>query len=155
MPESVTISQFREKAGPYFSDAVQGHRPLLITRGSAPDRALLIGESEAVAMVRDRRFAPEVMRAEGSVSVWLPEFCLYGQGPSYSEAREDLLEEVREYVGEYLGNAAEYLAAPNRAKQLAHVLKAYLADARGELEAAIFPGPPDVQASAPRERAAS
>ncbi|MGI8750085.1 MAG: hypothetical protein ACR2J6_05995 [Thermoleophilaceae bacterium] len=151
----MTITQFRERAGPYFSDAVQGHRPLFITRGSAPDRAVLIGESEAVAMVRDRRFAPEVMRADGSVSVWLSEFALYGQGSSYSEARQDLLEEVREYVGEYLGNAAEYLAAPNRAKQLAHVLKAYLADARGELEEAIFPGSPDVPASAPPQRVAS
>ena len=40
---------------------------------SASDRGLLIGEEEVVALLGDRQFNPEVLRGEGSVSVWLPE----------------------------------------------------------------------------------
>jgi antitoxin YefM len=83
------------------------------------------------------------MRGDGGVSIWLPELAIYGQGATYGEAKADLLEEVRVYVDEYLANAAEYQRAPNRAKHLPHVIKAYLADLRGELEGVIFPGPPD------------
>jgi len=142
MSEPISISLFRQKAGPYFSEAVHRHSPLAIQRGSE-DLGLLLGHDEAWALLADRSFTPEVMRGDGGVSIWLPEFALYGQGATYAEARADLLGEVRVYVDEYLANAAEYRRAPNRAAHLPHVIKAYLAELRGELEQAIFPGPPD------------
>jgi Antitoxin of toxin-antitoxin, RelE / RelB, TA system len=142
MPEPVSISLFRQKAGPYFSEAVHRHSPLAIRRGGE-DLGLLLGRDEAWALLADRSFSPEVVRGDGSVSIWLPEFALDGQGTTYAQARADLLAEVRVYIDEYLANAAEYQRAPNRAEHLPHVIKAYLADLRGELEALIFPGPPD------------
>lgn len=141
MSDPVNITQFRDKAGPYFTTAVLRHQPLMIQRG-AGDRGLLIGESEALAIVADRRFGPEVLRGNGSVSIWLPEFEIYGEGASYGEAKEDLLNEVRYYVQEYLSNAEEYLRAPNRARHLPHVIKAHLSDLRGQLAETLFPGPP-------------
>jgi len=78
MPKTVTITEFRAKAGPFFDTAIHDHQPLLIQRGVS-DRGLLLGEAEAIAVLGDRRFNPEVMRSQGSVSVWLPEFaCLRG-----------------------------------------------------------------------------
>jgi hypothetical protein len=53
---------------------------------------------------------------------------------------------VRAYVREYLENADEYRRAPNRAAHLPHVVKALIAETRGELEQTIFPGPPDLDA---------
>jgi antitoxin YefM len=143
MPVPVSISLFRQKAGPYFSEAVHRHSPLAIQRGSE-DIGLLLGRDEAWALLSDRSFSPEAMRGDGSVSIWLPEFALYGQGTTYAEAKRDLLDEVRLYIDEYLANAAEYQRAPNRAAHLAHVIKAYLAELRGELESLVFPGPPDL-----------
>jgi len=146
MPEPVSISLFRQKTGPYFTEAVHRHSPLAIQRGSE-DLGLLLGRDEAWALLADHSFSPEVMRGDDSVSIWLPEFALYGQGATYAEARADLLDEVRIYIDEYMANAAEYQRAPNRAAHLPHVIKAYLADLRGELELLIFPGPPNPAAA--------
>lgn len=139
----VSISEFRQHSGPLFSEVVNGHRPCLIRRGR-DDLGLLLGADEVLAILSDRSFHPQVMRGEGSVSIWLPEFELYGQGASYAEAREDLLGEVRVYVAEYLTNVDEYRRAPNRAHHLPHVIKAQLVDLRGDLDELIFPGPPDL-----------
>jgi antitoxin YefM len=143
MPEPVSISSFRQKTGPYFSEAVHRHSPLAIQRGSE-DLGLLLGRDEAWALLSDRSFSPEVMRGDVSVSIWLPELTLYGEGATYAEAKADLLDEARLYIDEYLANAEEYQRAPNRAAHLPHVVKAYLAELRGELELLIFPGPPDL-----------
>lgn len=157
MPAPVSISLFRQKTGPYFTEVVHRHSPLAIQRGSE-DLGLLLGGDEAWALLSDRSFSPEVMRGDGSVSIWLPELALYGQGTTYAEARSDLLDEVRLYIDEYLTNAEEYQRAPNRAAHLPHVIKAYLAELGGELEPLIFPGPPDLtiattgEAGVPAER---
>ena len=157
MPEPVSISSFRQRTGPYFTEAVHKHSPLAIRRGSE-DLGLLLGGDEAWALLADRSFTPEVMRSDGSVSIWLPELAVYGQGATYAQAKADLLDEVRVYIDEYLANAAEYQRAPNRAAHLPHVIKAYLADLRGELERVIFPGPPGLpvartdEVSAPARR---
>jgi len=141
MSKTVNITQFRDKAGPYFTAAVHDHQPLLIQRG-AHDRGLLIGEDEALVLLGDRSFNPEVIRGDGSISIWLPELGIYGEGSNYSEAKEDLLNEVRYYLDEYLANAADYLRAPNRKGHLPYVIKARLADLRDRLAETIFPGPP-------------
>lgn len=142
MGDPVSITQFREKAGPYFTAAVLNHQPLVIQRGSN-DRGLLIGVDELSELLGPHRFSPEVLRGEGSVSIWLPEFEIYGEGARYAEAREDLLNEVRVYIGEYLEAFERYRRAPNRAAHLPYIFKAYLADLNDELEEAIFPpGPP-------------
>jgi len=147
MPEPVSISLFRQKTGPYFTDAVHRHVPLAIQRGSG-DLGLLLGRDEAWALLADVSFSPQVMRGDGSVSIWLPEFAIYGQGVNYAEAKTDLLEEVRVYIEEYLAGAEEYRRAPNRAGHLPHVIKAYLADLSGELERLIFAGPPEAATGA-------
>lgn len=141
MPEPITISAFRQKAGPYFTEVVHRHAPLAISRGVG-DLGLLLGRDEVWALLSDHSFSPQVMRSDGEVSVWLPEFAIYGQGTSYADAKQDLLEEVRVYISEYLENSDEYVRAPNRSGHLPFIIKAYLADLRGELERLIFPGPP-------------
>jgi antitoxin YefM len=146
VPEPVSISLFRQKTGPYFTEAVHRHSPLAIQRGSE-DLGLLLGRDEAWALLANHSFTPEVVRGDGGVSIWLPELAIYGQGATFAGAKADLLEEVRVYIDEYLANAAEYLRAPNRETHLPHVIKAYLADLRGELEPIIFPGPPDLSGS--------
>lgn len=145
MPEPVNITAFRQKAGPYFSEVVHGHMPLAIQRGSG-DLGLLLGGDEAWALLADRSFSPKVSRGgQGGISIWLSEFSVYGQGSTYAEAKQDLLDEVRVYVSEYLDNSEEYLRAPNRADHLPHIVKAFLADLRGELEQTVFPTAPSTQ----------
>lgn len=142
MLDEVTITEFRDRSRMVFTKAVHAHRPQVIRRG-ADDRGLLVGLDEMWALLADRMFSPQVMRGDAGVSIWLPEFEVYGEGDTYPDAKADLLREVRAYVVEYLEHADEYRRAPNRAAHLPHVVKALVAEARGELEQAIFPPPPD------------
>jgi hypothetical protein len=141
MPQALNITEFRRSIGPTFSAAVQGHRPVRIDRG-ARESGVLLGAEEALALVARCRFDPEVFQEKGAVSVWLPEFALYGRGASFAEAREDLLDEVRAYVEEYLDEAELYSRAPNRAAHFPLVVRAWLADASGELAEVLFAPPP-------------
>jgi hypothetical protein len=149
VPEPVSISTFRQKAGPILTEVVHRHAPVVIQRGS-DDLGLLLGRDEALALLDDRSVSPEVLRGDEGVSIWLPEFDVYGEGITYAEAKDDLLAEVRIYIDEYLTEASEYRAAPNRRRHLPHILKAHLADLGGKLADVVFPGPP-----APAGQAAS
>lgn len=154
MLDEVTITEFRDHCRSVFTKVVQAHQPQVIRRG-ADDRGLLVGLDEMWALLADRTFAPQVMRGEGGVSIWLAEFEVYGEGDAYAEAKAELLDEVRAYVAEYLQHADEYRRAPNRAGHLPHVVKALVAEARGELEQAIFPPPPDAATLRARMAAAA
>lgn len=145
MPAALTITEFRRSIGPTFSEAVQRHRPVRIDRG-ARESGVLFGDEEVLALVANRHFHPEVFQEGVDVSIWLPEFALYGRGASFAEAREDLLEEVREYVEEYLGEVELYARAPNRADHFPFVVRAWLADASGELVDVLFAPPADAAA---------
>jgi hypothetical protein len=72
-------------------------------------------------------FNPEVLEEPGAVSIWLPELALYGRGPSLDAAKADLLDEVCDYVDEYLREAHAYLRAPNRRRHFPYIVKALLA----------------------------
>jgi hypothetical protein len=142
VPTALSITEFRRSIGPVFSEAVQRHRPIKIDRG-ARESGVLLGDEEVLALVANRHFHPEVFREGREVSIWLPEFSLYGRGASFAEAREDLLEEVCEYVEEYLGEVELYSRAPNRADHFPFVIRAWLADASGELADVLFAPPAD------------
>jgi hypothetical protein len=71
------------------------------------------------------------------VSAWLPEFELYGHGDDVDSALQDLANEVREYVDEYLADIDRYRHAPNRASHFPYVLKVLALDATGHLDRAL------------------
>jgi hypothetical protein len=131
MFDEVSISAFRDHCGSVFTEAVRHHRPQVIRRGPE-DRGLLVGLDEMWEMLADCSFSPQVMRGERGVSIWLPEFEVYGEGTDYAEAKAELLEEDGR--------------APNRRGHFSHVVKALVAEVRGELEQVLFPGPPDLAA---------
>lgn len=141
--EPLSITHFRKQIGPLFTEVTAHHRPLVISRGAA-DLCVLLGADEAEALVGQNRFSPRVYSGQGQdrVQIWLDEFGVLGEGDSLAEAKEDLLDEVRAYVGEYMAEADLYRRAPNHADRFPNVLRAYIADLRGKLADVIFPGPP-------------
>lgn len=145
MAPALSVSALREKLGPRYTEVVRGHRPMAVKRG-ADELALLLGADEALSLVADRRFEPEVFGSGDSVSFWLPQLELYGQGADAGAAREDLLAEVRVYVDDFLMHAREYVGAPNRSGHLPYVIRAYLADLQGKLAEVIFPPAPPLAA---------
>jgi hypothetical protein len=131
------LTDVRDRLGPVFSEAVQNHRPIPIIRGNR-DLGMLLGLEEIGRLVEAVTFQPEVFKEDRAVSIWLPEFQIYGRGHDLSSAREDLLEEVRDYVATYLEEIDSYRSAPNRRAHFAHVIKALVADLSDGLEPVIF-----------------
>ncbi|MGH3010897.1 MAG: hypothetical protein ACRDMY_03485 [Gaiellaceae bacterium] len=146
MPEALNISAVRDKIGDFLTEAVTHHRPVAI--GRRRDQALLLGSDDVLRLVAAHEFHPEVIVEEGAVSIWLPEFALYGRGDSFADAHEDLLDEVRDYVDEYVERADEFMRAPNRAHHYPWVLRALLADLRDELADVLFAEPAEARAAA-------
>lgn len=152
--EPLSVSRARDELSDVFSDAVRRHLPVVIERRD--ERAVLVGLEELDVLLAAHSFHPEVFFEEAAVTVWLPEFAIYGRGTSYEEAQADLLEEVREYVGDYLEDAAAYLNAPNRRRQFPHVVRAFVSDKRGRLAEVLFAPPADdASPAAAEERAAA
>ncbi len=145
---AVSVTEARKAWSDYFTRAVTGRWPVAIERGG-DDLAVLIGADELGLLLDGYAFAPEVFFEANAVSIWLSEFALYGRGRTFEDARLDLVDEVRAYVAEYLGDAPLYLRSPNRAQQFPWVLKAYLTDVAGRLEDVLF-APAGPVAPAPR-----
>jgi hypothetical protein len=138
---SLSVSRAREALGEVLSTAVRRHLPVTIERRD--ERAVLVGLADLDLLLTPYEFHPEAFFEDEAVTLWLPEFALYGRGRSYDEAQEDLLGEVRAYVSDYLGDSTAYLAAPNRAQHFAHVVRALISDAQGRLAEVLFAPPSD------------
>lgn len=140
MPEVLNITLARRTIGDVVTDAVVHHQPVPIERNGR-DQALVLGRDDVLRLVAGHEFHPEVFSEEGAVSIWLPEFALYGRGGSFAAAQDDLLDEVRIYVEDYIERAAEFLRAPNRAHHYPWVLRALIAELKDELAEVMFAEP--------------
>jgi hypothetical protein len=133
----LNLSDVRDRISEVFADAVVRHRPVPIA-GGGKDLGVLLGLEEIARLVEGISFEPEVFKGDRAVNVWLPEFRVYGRGKDLAAARLDLLDEVRDYVLEYLEEIDSYRAAPNRGAHFPHVIKALAADLSGHLDRVIF-----------------
>ncbi len=138
---AISVTQARNNWADVFSQAVQDGSPVAIERGRG-EQGLLIGFDQIRLLVDRHPFTTEVFFEPDTVSIWVPELELYGRGASFAEAQDDLVDEVRAYIEEYLSDARLYLRSPNRSQQFPWILRAYVADTAGELAAALFAPPP-------------
>ncbi len=90
-------------------------------------------------------FASEVLFEEdGSVSVWLPEFAVYGRGGDLDDAVDDLVDEVEDYVEDWYGRLRH---APNHAGRIGWVRRIELAEDRTELRDMLLEPPASAEDS--------
>lgn len=146
MTPALSVSEARSRWAEVFGQAV-GDRHLVAIERSSGERAFLIGADELERLLAAHDFRPEVFFEDAAVSIWLPELALYGRGAGFEDAREDLIDEVRDYVDEYLRDAQLYLRAPDRAEHFPFVIKALLADAAGRLVEVLLAAPEPVAAA--------
>jgi hypothetical protein len=131
----VGIVQARSELGRLVKNAALLHQPSLISNGEAV--GLLLGVEDVETLAAGLSFHPDVATDGEGVSAWLPEFELYGHGDDVDSALQDLANEVREYVDEYLADIDRYRHAPNRASHFPYVLKVLALDATGHLDRAL------------------
>ena len=140
MTRTISATHARRRWSELFDRALHGRWPVLIERGSR-ERGLLIGSDELKRLLEGFEFHPEAFFEPAAVSIWLPELALFGRGESFEDAQSDLVDEVRDYVDEYVADAAHYLRAPNRAGHFPYALRAFVADSAGRLQDVLFAEP--------------
>jgi antitoxin YefM len=128
----VGVAQARKALGRLVTNAALLHQPSLITNGEAV--GLLLGADDVESLAAGLTFNPDVYQDGEGVSAWLPELELYGHGDDVEAALEDLADEIREYLAEYLGDIDRYRHAPNRSSHFPYLLKALALDAVGHLD---------------------
>jgi hypothetical protein len=144
---AISSSEARKRWADVFTQAVGNGAPVAIERGR-DERGLLIGFEELRLLLDRFPFTTEVFFEGDAVTVWLTELELLGRGPSFDEATEDLVSEVRAYVDEYLADARVYLHAPNRRAHFPWIVRAYVADTVGLLPDVLTAAPPADRAAA-------
>lgn len=107
-------------------DAAVAHAPTRIARRRSGE-AVLIGREDLLALTEPFAFNPAVYFEKQGVSIWLPELELWGRGSDFESAREDLIDEVRQYLEEWLADA-RLRAAPNRRPHAPWLVRALLLD---------------------------
>jgi hypothetical protein len=123
--DAVVYSEARNGFADIF-DAAIAHAPTRIARRRSGE-AILIGQEDLLALTEPFTFHPAVYFEPQAVSIWLPELELWGRGVDYESARDDLVDEVRQYLAEYLADE-RLRAAPNHRPHVPWVVRAMLLD---------------------------
>ena len=134
---TIVFSQARDTLADLF-DAAVTHAPTRIARRRSGE-AVLIGREDLLELTEPFAFRPAVYFEPAGVAVWLPELEVWGRGPDFESAREDLVDEVRQYVEEYLADE-RLRTAPNHRPHTPWVVKSLLLDDE-ELDKALFAEP--------------
>lgn len=119
-------------------DAAIAHAPTRIARRRSGE-AVLIGHDDLLALTEPFGFHPAVYFEPPAVSIWLPELELWGRGPDFASAREDLVDEIRQYLEEYLADERLRIA-PNHRPHAPWLVRAMLLDDE-QLADALFADP--------------
>lgn len=137
--EVMSAARARKDMKSVFDRAIHGHLPVPLGRDGAE---LMFGLSsdEMKHVLSIYEFHPEVM-FDDDVSVWLPEFEIYGTGESLEEATADLVEEAIEYVADYFGDDASLRSAPNRRNHYPYALRILVASFDDDVEQVLLAQP--------------
>lgn len=146
--EVMPAARARQEMKKVFDRAIHQHLPVPMERGAA-ERMFGLGNDDLKFLLNRYEFHPDVMfDAADDVSIWLPEFSIYGTGATFDEAKEDLLEEVLAYVAEYFSEDPALRSAPNRRSHYPYALRVAAAAFDDELEVVLFSQPAEPAAGA-------
>lgn len=134
----IAYSQARADLANLFDDAL-AHLPARITRRRA-EPAVLVSLEDFRRLLDRFEFAPETLFEPSAVSIWLPELAIWGRGPSFDDARADLLDEVDQLLA-LVATDRRLRSAPNIVDRLPWIYRLQLAEDDREREAMLFVAP--------------
>jgi hypothetical protein len=115
------------------------HLPTRITRRRS-EAAVLLSEADLRALLARYEFHPDVFFEGDAVSIWLPELAIWGRGASFAEARQDLLDEIDQFLGVLEADERARLA-PNMVERLPWIYRLLAARSDQELVEILFAEP--------------
>jgi hypothetical protein len=141
----MTFSDARAELADLHEHALR-HLPTRITRRRS-DAAVLLSEADLRVLLARYEFHPDVFFEGSVVSIWLPELAIWGRGSSFAEAREDLLDEIEQFL-RVLEDDERARLAPNMVERLPWIYRLLGARSDDELIEILFAEPAN-EAAAP------
>lgn len=136
--QEIAYSQARAELADLFDDALT-HLPARITRRRA-EPVVLLSLADLRRALERFEFTPEALFEPSAVAIWLPELAIWGRGPSFDDARADLLDEVDQLLAAFAGDA-RLRSAPNMVERLPWIHRLELAEDDAERAAMLFAEP--------------
>ncbi len=125
------FSEARSQLSRLFDEVMEDLRPVLIRR-KGREEALLLRRENLEALLEPFTLKAKVMREDdGSTTIAVDELEWAVNGPTREAAVKALLDDLRQYAGDYLARAPVFLRAPNRRTHFPYVLRILL-DPRDE-----------------------
>lgn len=140
----IPYSQARADLADIYDDALS-HLPRRITRRRAGP-AVLLSLEDVMTLLERFEFKPEVLFEASAVSIWLPELSIWGQGATFADAREDLLDEIDQLLA-LVATDPRLRSAPNMLQRLPWIYRLMLAEDDGQRQAMLFAAPDDAGAA--------
>jgi hypothetical protein len=98
------------------------------------EEVLLVRRDLQEDILRAYTFKPEVLQEEdGSVTLALDEIELAVNAPTFEEAIQELVREMKVYAEDYKERIQLFLHAPNRRRHFPYVLRIWLCDSDEEI----------------------
>ena len=136
--QQINYSQARADLADLYDDAL-AHLPTRIDRRRV-DPAVLLSLQDFKVLLAEFEFSPDVLFEASSVAVWLPELAIWGRGPTFAEAKEDLLAEIDQLLALITADS-RLRSAPNMAERIPWIYRLMFADTDAEREAILFSQP--------------
>lgn len=118
MIPAVDFSPAKAQLSELMTSVVHQHLPRLIQRHGGKEEALLLNPDDLRAMLEHEFIETTAHVDEGEFVVSVPSWGLDGVGSSFNEALNELLDEARLYVTDYLQRIDFYMQTNRRSQAL-------------------------------------
>ncbi|HEV8340007.1 MAG TPA: type II toxin-antitoxin system Phd/YefM family antitoxin [bacterium] len=131
--KEASFSEARSQLSRLFDEVIEDLRPVLIRR-KGREEALLVRRTDLEVLLEPFSLTAQVMREkDASVTIAVDELEWAVNAPTREAAVEELLNDLRQYAGDYLARAPLFLRAPNRRRHFPYVLRILLASSDEQL----------------------
>ncbi len=118
MIPAVDFSPAKAQLSELMTSVVHQHLPRLIQRHGGKEEALLLNPGDLRAMLEHESIPTTAYVDHGEFVASVPSWGVDGIGPSFEEALDELVEEARLYVADYLQRIDFYLQTNRRSHAL-------------------------------------
>jgi hypothetical protein len=140
MIEEVRFSEAKAQLSRIMDDVVRREQVVAVRRGHTGDEVMFLLPPELLsATLRDVQFSVDYLPDEDGIGLWLNDLEIGAHGADMVVARRNLIQEVRRYVTNYLGELRTYMHWPDRFQLWPQVLRLAIARDDEELSALLFP----------------
>jgi hypothetical protein len=142
MVDELQFSQAKARLSALMDEVVHRDQLKVVRRDRGTDEVMyLLPRGLLAAAVETAHVVVDYVPDEDGIGLWVNELNIGAHGVDVAEARRNLVDEVRAYVANFLGELPVYLRWPDRAKLVPHVLRLAVARDDAELAQMLFEVP--------------